>query len=78
MDNAIEHIENLELSYLPPWMRRGACVGEDPELWYPERGRSAEPAKQMCARCPVREECLDWALENENHGIWGGLSLEGT
>ena len=75
MDDAIDHIENLEFSALPGWMQRGACVGaSDPDLWYPTRGQSAEPAKQICARCPVREDCLVWALENEDYGVWGGLS----
>jgi WhiB family redox-sensing transcriptional regulator len=32
-------------------------------------------AKAVCARCPVREPCLDWALEtNQGSGVWGGMS----
>ncbi|MDQ5874483.1 MAG: WhiB family transcriptional regulator [Actinomycetota bacterium] len=58
-------------------MQRGVCVGHpDPDLWFPERGRSAEPAKRICARCPVREECLEWALQHEDFGVWGGLSAQ--
>ena len=65
----------FELDELPAWMPRGACVGAaNPDLWYPERGQSANPAKRICARCPVREECLEWALKNEDYGVWGGLS----
>ena len=31
-------------------------------------------AKQVCAACPVRAECLDYALRvNEPLGVWGGL-----
>ncbi|MDQ5816234.1 MAG: WhiB family transcriptional regulator [Actinomycetota bacterium] len=53
----------------------GACVGApDPDLWFPERGQSAEPARRICARCPVRPECLHWALEKDELGVWGGLS----
>lgn len=31
-------------------------------------------AKQTCDRCPVRKECLDYALEGDMHGIWGGMT----
>jgi hypothetical protein len=35
----------------------------------------ATSAKALCAQCPVREGCADWALENdERDGIWGGLT----
>jgi WhiB family redox-sensing transcriptional regulator len=32
-------------------------------------------AKDICANCPVQEDCLDWAMEQqEPYGIWGGLT----
>jgi WhiB family redox-sensing transcriptional regulator len=35
-------------------------------------------AQQVCARCEVRGECLEFALEHEEaHGIWGGLTPRG-
>jgi len=39
-------------------------------------GRTAiEVAKMMCSECPVRLECLEYAVTNkENHGVWGGAS----
>jgi WhiB family transcriptional regulator, redox-sensing transcriptional regulator len=38
-------------------------------------GRSSGGVKRICMACPVREECLDYALSNdERFGIWGGLS----
>ncbi len=41
----------------------------------PERGESAEPARQVCAACPVRQPCLDYAISNRiAYGIWGGLT----
>ena len=58
----------------PHWRDRAACIGADPDLFFPQRGESAEPAREICARCPVREACLDDALRNAiTHGIWGGL-----
>jgi WhiB family redox-sensing transcriptional regulator len=59
----------------PHWRDRAACIGADPDLFFPQRGESAEPAREICARCSVREACLDYALRNAiTHGIWGGVS----
>ncbi len=57
------------------WRDRAACRGADLGVFFPGRGQSAEPARQICARCPVRQPCLDYALSRGiAHGIWGGLS----
>jgi len=61
----------------PPagWRYRAACRGADLGLFFPGRGEPAEPARRVCARCPVREPCLDYALSHGIvHGIWGGLA----
>ena len=57
------------------WRQQAACHGTDLNLFYPERGQSAGPARQVCARCPVPQPCLEYALSNRiSHGIWGGLT----
>ena len=57
------------------WRELAACRGIDLEVFFPERGESAEPARQVCAACPVRRPCLDYAITNRiTHGIWGGLT----
>ena len=57
------------------WRLQAACHGTDLNLFYPERGQSAGTARQVCARCPVRQPCLEYALSNRIvHGIWGGLT----
>ncbi len=57
------------------WRELAACRGTDLEVFFPGRGESAGPARRICARCPVREPCLDYALSNRiTHGIWGGLA----
>lgn len=59
----------------PEWKQRALCMEVDPELFYPEKGGSTAPAKGICGRCEVRDDCLQWALEHdERDGIWGGLS----
>jgi WhiB family redox-sensing transcriptional regulator len=65
------------------WQWRAACRGEDSGLFFPPN--DAEPreqrlarerkAKSICAGCPVRIECLEYAVRiREPHGIWGGLN----
>lgn len=57
------------------WEIEGLCAGLDPALFFPERGESTEPARSVCAICPVQRDCLEDALErNERFGIWGGTS----
>ena len=57
------------------WRYRAACPGANLDMFFPGRGESAEPARRVCAVCPVREPCLDYALRHEiTHGIWGGLA----
>jgi WhiB family redox-sensing transcriptional regulator len=47
----------------------------DPEIFYPEKGGSTKAAKAVCAKCPVRAECLADSLANETRfGVLGGLS----
>jgi hypothetical protein len=34
-------------------------------------------AKAVCRACPVRDDCLEYALTNaEPWGVWGGLSAD--
>lgn len=56
----------------------GACLGVDPDIFFPETDGKKLPkevvklATDICNGCPVEAECLEWAIENESHGIWGG------
>lgn len=62
------------LNLLPgEWVKRAACRGSDPDEFFPEQGNRALVAKAVCSRCPVRAECLEFAMRNyERFGIWGG------
>ena len=59
-------------------MLEGACLDVDPDIFFPDTGGKKLPrakinlAVDICSRCPVIKECLEWALTNEDHGIWGG------
>lgn len=58
-----------------PWRDDAICAQTDPEAFFPEKGGSTKEAKKICQGCPVRHECLQYALDHEERfGIWGGLS----
>lgn len=61
------------------WRHAALCRGFDPELWFPIAGpgtptyrEQVGEAKAVCQQCPVREQCLEWAL-GERFGVSGGL-----
>lgn len=57
------------------WRQRARCRGVDPEIFHPGEEEDPSAAKEICARCPVREACLEYALAvREKHGVWGGLT----
>ena len=58
-----------------PWASEAKCLHAEPDTFFPEKGGSTREAKRICVDCPVRDECLEFALANdERFGIWGGLS----
>ena len=65
------------------WRDRAACRDTDPELFFPEGTsgpalRQTSAAIQVCEPCPVRAQCLSWALDRGyDYGIWGGASEQG-
>ncbi|WP_396653537.1 WhiB family transcriptional regulator [Microbacterium sp. WCS2018Hpa-9] len=59
------------------WMTAARCATTDPELWFPRHGDlpTAERAKKICRECPVRAQCLEFALRtNQREGIYAGYS----
>lgn len=57
------------------WTEDALCAQTDPEAFWPEQGGASKDGKRVCARCPVRAECLEYALtHDERRGVWGGMS----
>lgn len=57
------------------WTPKAACRGANTEIFYPQRGDSELPAKQVCRGCQVKTECLTYALASaEKIGVWGQSS----
>ena len=77
------YLNETKEPYMPPsftepgkhWRQFALCAEVDTYVFYPENGeqRFIPDAKAICAECRVTEQCLAWALENdEREGIWGG------
>ena len=76
------------MNNLPPseddWRQKAACVGEDPEQFFPQgdgysqKSQKAQiiAAKEICGRCIVKDTCLEWALETGVMGVWGGMTTQ--
>ena len=64
----------------PAWMADAPCRGATTAFYGPDN-QGGDPswaanAKAVCHKCPHRVRCLEWAIDNnEDHGIWGGLSV---
>ena len=57
------------------WRLKAECLDADPEVFFPILGSNGLEAKRICARCEVRDECLDYAMEHRiDDGVWGGTS----
>jgi WhiB family redox-sensing transcriptional regulator len=65
-----------------PWAGRALCAQADPDAWFPTKGQHslAKTAVPICQACPVRIQCLDYALSGADTwggiatGIWGGTT----
>ena len=65
------------------WQIKGSCRGPQASVFFPpaqferkdEKLDRESRAKAICRTCPVKRECLDYAVSiREAHGIWGGLN----
>jgi WhiB family transcriptional regulator, redox-sensing transcriptional regulator len=59
------------------WRAAAACLHADPDLFFTGEHNPAQvaAAKAICARCPVRLECLAFARQHAvTYGIWGGTT----
>ena len=57
------------------WMQDGSCRDESPAVFFPSDSLGVDAARRICAGCPVRETCLEFALRNRiEHGVWCGAS----
>ena len=71
----MEQMENTAISIESVWMAAGKCADMSPNTFFPSDGSGVEVAQKICADCPSKEPCLEYALTNRiDHGVWGGTS----
>ena len=55
------------------WQLKAACRGLDSEVFFCPNKETQEIALRLCNQCPVKRECLEFALaEEQTEGVWGG------
>lgn len=62
---------------LGSWIEQGACHDVTPDvrqMFFSSNPTYLKQAKAICATCPVREQCLEYALESNSRYLWGGTS----
>src|SRR5918997_826059 len=70
---AFSKVPNMSVSIEELEWRAGAlCSRFDPDLWFSPGALEHKEAKRICRSCPVRRECLSYALDTPvDHGVWG-------
>ena len=62
------------------WHSKALCLEMDGDIFFPERGGSAEAARKICAKCDVKEPCLESQLalssSEDGGGIWAGTTVK--
>jgi WhiB family transcriptional regulator, redox-sensing transcriptional regulator len=59
---------------VPVWQDRAGCIGADHDVFFPLTPHDETAAKAICAWCPVRTDCLEYATAHFLEGIWGGTT----
>lgn len=59
------------------WRDRAACLNYEAEWWFALEEETRARAVRICViECPVRTQCLEYALEkDERHGVWAGYDI---
>lgn len=71
----------MDSSLYPDFHAKGpaSCTFTDPDMFFtepddPDYRRNTAAAKATCERCVYKIECLEWAMESRELGVWGGTS----
>ena len=68
----------IEESEISTWRKRATCRDMGLSIFFPEEGEGVKFAAKICKECPVRRDCLTFAItNNEEYGVWAGTSERG-
>jgi WhiB family transcriptional regulator, redox-sensing transcriptional regulator len=69
---ALRELDKSEVA----WQLEALCAQTDPEAFFPDLYSQSKFARELCAQCPVRKECYDYAVNNDiEYGVWGGVDF---
>jgi WhiB family redox-sensing transcriptional regulator len=69
-------LDTITCPAIGEWHGRGLCIGEDPDAFFPSHGDPGEKAREICRTCLVRGDCLQYGIDADESGIWGGLDQQ--
>lgn len=67
------------------WQEKAGCKGHPANLFFLDSAngvtthyrRALEKARQVCVKCPVMNECYNYAVQaKEQYGVWGGVDFQ--
>ena len=75
----LDTVVNVLNVYRPDWQQSAACHELPLDLFFPSSGmessRNMNVIKPFCEACPVRVDCLTYALSHpDERGIWAGTT----
>lgn len=75
-DNSPTKVDELPISFFDyfEWTKDAVCVRFQLSMFF--TASSSQMAKTICHHCPVKSQCLTWALMYKEEGIWGGTTFE--
>lgn len=56
------------------WKNEGLCKTSDFKIFFSDLRKEINEALQICNRCKVKQQCFDYAMANNEHGVWGGTT----
>ena len=62
-----------QITTMPSFFDKGACIGADSRI-FDDYSKHHDLAAKVCSSCPIRQQCLNWAIENEQYGFWAGTT----
>jgi WhiB family redox-sensing transcriptional regulator len=72
----LELLGQLKEMRLPRVFAAAACIDQPAEIFGASHPASVALAKRVCSTCPVKTECLEWAMEHPEEGVWGGTTRQ--
>ncbi len=69
-------VDLLPLSDTPSW-EQAACKGDpNHDAWFPYPSQDFDYARAICADCPIRAQCAEFAAATGQSGVWGGHEFD--